>query len=144
MILYADTSLLVSYYVSDANSVRAQTLLHATTDPLIFTGLHRLELRNALALGVFRQILTPAQAYAAWSNITQDIRSRRLFPQPVNWAPVFRTAAQWAARHSGGIGCRTLDILHVATAWKLQAREFLSFDGRQRTLAQQLRFTVKP
>ena len=66
--LYADSSLLVSYYVNDANSARAQALIHTATDPLVFTGLHRLELRNALALGVFRQLLTPAQARATWSD----------------------------------------------------------------------------
>ena len=50
MRVYADTSLLISYYINDSNSVRAQAVLHATTDPVPFTGLHRLEMRNALAL----------------------------------------------------------------------------------------------
>jgi predicted nucleic acid-binding protein len=141
---YADTSLLVSYYVNDANSARAQALLHAVTGPLSFTGLHRLELRNALALGVFRHLLTPAQAHAAWNDIERDIRAGRLFPEPLNWGPVFRAAAQWAARHSAGIGCRSLDILHVATARKLAATEFFSFDSRQRSLAQVLGLTLRP
>jgi hypothetical protein len=65
MSLYADTSLLISYYINDSNSARAQSLIHATTDSLPFTGLHRLEMRNALALGVFRHVLTPAQISAA-------------------------------------------------------------------------------
>lgn len=144
MSIYADTSLLVSYYVNDSNSVQAQTLVNAATAPMIFTGLHRVELRNALALGVFRQILTPAQAQAAWNDIARDVRSGLLFPQPVNWVPIFRTASQWAAKYSTTIGCRSLDILHVATARKLTATEFLSFDVRQRSLAQQLGLTVRP
>jgi hypothetical protein len=72
---YADTSLLISYYINDSHSVSAQGLLHATTDPLPFTGLHRLEMRNALALGVFRRILTSAQVSAAWSDVEHDLRS---------------------------------------------------------------------
>jgi predicted nucleic acid-binding protein len=144
MSLYADTSLLVSYYVNDANSARAQALIHPATDPFVFTGLHRLELRNALELGVFRQLLTPAQSQAAWNDVERDIRAERLFPQPVNWVPVLRAAAQLAAQHSGGLGCRSLDILHVATARNLIATQFLSFDARQRALAQQLGLTVKP
>ncbi|MBI4662294.1 MAG: type II toxin-antitoxin system VapC family toxin [Verrucomicrobia bacterium] len=144
MSLYADTSLLVSYYVSDANSAFAQTLIQAASDPLMFTGLHRLELRNALELGIFRQLLTPVEAQAAWNDVQRDIRAGRLLAHPVNWVPVFRVAAQWAARHSAGIGCRSLDILHVATARKLGATEFLSFDDRQRSLAQLLGFAVKP
>jgi len=141
---YADSSLLVSYYVNDASSARAQALVHAINGPLVFTGLDRLELRNALELGVFRQLLTPAQSRAAWNNIEQDIRAGRLFPQPLNWVPVFRVAAQLAVRHSAGIGCRSLDILHVAVARKMAATEFLGFDGRQRSLAQALGMTVRP
>ena len=53
MSLYADTSLLISYYINDSNSASSQALIQATTDPLPFTGLHRLEMRNALALGCF-------------------------------------------------------------------------------------------
>jgi predicted nucleic acid-binding protein len=144
MILYADTSLLVSYYVNDVNSAKAQAVVHAATDPLLFTGLHRLEIKNALELGVFRQLLTPAQARATWNTIEQDLRAGRLFPQPLNWVPVFRTAAQWATAHSASIGCRSLDILHVSAARKLGATEFFSFDGRQRSLAQAVGLTVSP
>lgn len=144
MSLYADTSLLVSYYVNDANSARAQALIQAAIDPLVFTGLHRLELRNALELGVFRQLLTTAQSQAACNDVERDIRAGRLFLQPVNWVPVFRAAAQLAARYSGGLGCRSLDILHVAVARNLTTTQFLSFDGRQRSLAQRLGLNVKP
>ncbi len=82
MSVYADTSLLISYYINDSNSASAQGVIHATTDPLPFTGLHRLEMRNALALGIFRRILTAAQVSAAWSDVERDLRSGRLVPQP--------------------------------------------------------------
>jgi hypothetical protein len=97
MIVCADTSLLISYYINDSNSGTAQALIHAVSDPLPFTGLHRLEMRNALALGVFRRILTATQVGAAWSDVERDLRSGRLVPQPINWTPVYRAAAQWAA-----------------------------------------------
>jgi predicted nucleic acid-binding protein len=144
MTFYADSSLLISYYVNDSNSASAQAIIHATTDPLPFTGLHRLEMRNALALGVFRRILSPAQVSAAWSDVERDLRSGRLFPQPVNWAPIYRAAAQWAALHSPAIGCRSLDVLHVTLAKKLGVHEFLIFDARQKSLALALAMTVKP
>jgi len=144
MSLYADTSLLISYYINDSNSLSAQNVLRRAVEPLPFTGLHRLEMRNALALGVFRRILTSAQASAAWSDVERDLRSGRLVPQPVNWIPVFRAAAQWAALHSPRIGCRSLDVLHVALAKTLQAREFFTFDERQKSLALALGLAVKP
>jgi len=144
MSLYADTSLLISYYINDSNSTGAQSLIHAATEPLPFTGLHRLEMRNALALGVFRRILSPAQVSAAWSDVERDLRSGRLVPQPVNWRPIYRAAAQWAALHSPTIGCRSLDVLHVTLARKLKADDFFTFDARQKSLALALGLTVKP
>ncbi|MGA3179608.1 MAG: type II toxin-antitoxin system VapC family toxin [Verrucomicrobiota bacterium] len=143
MKFYADTSLLISYYINESNSARAQSLIHATAGPLPFTGLHRLEMRNALGLGLFRHVLTPAQINAAWSDIERDLRAGRLLPQPINWLPVFRAAAQWAAIHSPKVGCRSLDVLHVATARKLDAVEFITFDARQKALAQALGLSVK-
>ena len=144
MSLYADTSLLISYYINDSNSARAQSLIQATTGPLPFTGLHRLEMRNALALGVFRHVLTPAQISAAWADVGRDLRAGRLLPQSINWMPVLRSAAQWAALHCTSIGCRSLDVLHVATAKKLNAVEFFTFDTRQKALAHVLGLTVQP
>ena len=144
MNLYADTSLLISYYISDSNSARAQSLVHSTAGPLPFTGLHRLEMKNALALGVFRHVFTPAQVCAAWFNVERDLRAGRLLPQAINWAPVFRTAARWAVLHCATLGCRSLDILHVAAAKKLGASEFFTFDAREKSLAHLLGLIVRP
>ena len=144
MSVYADTNLLISYYINDSNSVRAQSVIHAMIDPLPFTGLHRLEMRNALALCVFRRILTAAQAGVAWSDVERDLRSDRLVPLPVNWTPVYRSAAQYAAAHGPTIGCRSLDVLHVTLAKTLKVTEFFTFDARQKSLALTLGITVKP
>jgi predicted nucleic acid-binding protein len=144
MSLYADTSLLISYYINDSNSASAQALIHATTDPLPFTGLHRLEMKNAFALGIFRRIVSPAQANAAWSDVQRDLQGGRLVPQLVNWGPIYRAAAQWASVHSPTIGCRSLDVLHVTLAKKLNTVEFFTFDARQKALAVALGITVKP
>jgi hypothetical protein len=122
MTLYADTSLLVSYYIPDANTANAQALLGALNDPLPFTGLHRLEMRNAFALGVFRRLFGPSQVSAAWRNVERDLRSGRLIPEAVNWPPIYRRAARMAAQHCQVLGCRSLDVLHVSAAEHLRAR----------------------
>jgi predicted nucleic acid-binding protein len=144
MSVYADTSVLVSYYVKDSNSPGAQTVIHSATGPLPFTGLHRLEMKNAMALGIFRRILTPDRVSASWSDVERDLRSRRLVPEPVKWSPVYRAAAQWAAIHSPATGCRSLDVLHVTLAKRLNVAEFFTFDARQKSLALALGMTVKP
>jgi predicted nucleic acid-binding protein len=144
MSIYADSSLLISYYITDSHSSNAQSLIHSSGGPLPFTGLHHLEMRNALALGVFRRILTPAQVNAAWSDVERDLRSGRLLPRHVRWQPIYRATAQWAAIHGPSIGCRSLDVLHVTLAKKVKFREFLTFDARQKSLAVTLGLAVKP
>jgi hypothetical protein len=52
---YADSSLLVSCYIPDANMAAAKPYLLGITEPLVFTALHELEVRSAFELGVFRK-----------------------------------------------------------------------------------------
>ncbi len=40
------------------------------------------------------------------------------------------------------LGCRTLDIIHVAAAIVLGAKIFITFDGRQAALAKQAGLAV--
>lgn len=142
--LYADTSVLVSYYVSDANSARATAAVNAAAEPFAFTALHRLEIRNALDLAVFRKRITSVQAEAAWRDVIRDVRARLLMSVTPDWRRVFRDAARLAAKHSATIGTRSFDILHVAAARDLAVGDFYSFDGRQVALARAIGLRVLP
>lgn len=53
---------------------------------------------------------------------------------PADWAEVHRLAERLSATHTVANGFRTMDTLHVATALHLGAREFLTFNLRQRQL----------
>ena len=139
---YADSSFLVSCYISDVNTPRAKAYLLQKGVPLAFTALHALETRNAFKLGVFRGLFGAADANAAWTNLEKDLRRGLLAKTSVNWPVVFRIAARFSERHSTIVGARSFDILHVATARTLRAVEFVSFDGRQRTLAAAVGLTV--
>jgi predicted nucleic acid-binding protein len=48
---------------------------------------------------------------------------------------MFERAQALAGKHTGRLGVRSLDILHVAVALELQAEAFLTFDRRQARLA---------
>jgi hypothetical protein len=109
-----------------------------------FTPLHVLELRNAFKLGIFRKLLTAAEAAAAWRNAERDLRSGRLVRQPVKWPSVFRLAARLSEQHSSEFGTRSLDIVHIASAKLSRVDEFLSFDSRQRDLASAIGLKVNP
>lgn len=141
---YADSSFLVSCYVTDANTSEANAYLLRTGVPMVFTTLHALEVRNAFQLGVFRGLFSAADAAAARANLEEDLRSGRLVKKTVKWPVALRIAARFSERHSSAIGTRSLDILHVAAAKALRSAEFVSFDARQRTLAASVGLKVAP
>jgi predicted nucleic acid-binding protein len=61
-----------------------------------------------------------------------------------DWPDVHRLAETISKRHTIAGGHRSLDVLHVATALHLGAREFLTFDTNQRKLAAAEKLKVKP
>jgi hypothetical protein len=139
---YADTSLLFSLYSTDANSPRADAWRLANPDPLPFTAFHRLELRNALHLAVFQKRLTPIETQSAWQEVENDIAAGLLVVRGGLWHRVLVDAESYATDHTSTIGCRTLDILHVAAAKLIGAAGFCTFDTRQSNLAKELGMTA--
>jgi predicted nucleic acid-binding protein len=135
MRVYADSSFLVSCYLLDANTGLAKAFLSDHDGPLPFTALHELEVRNALRLGVFRQVITDEQAKAAAAAIDADVRNGRLVRTPVKWSAAFRATLRLSEQHAATTGTRSLDILHIASARALRMKELATFDSRQRTLA---------
>ena len=64
--------------------------------------------------------------------------------EPVDWAKVISRAEQLSARHTAKSGHRGFDILHVASALELGAKELLTFDAQQSALAKAVGLKVKP
>jgi predicted nucleic acid-binding protein len=144
MACYADTSVIVAYYGHDALSPQAQSLMRSLGQSVFFTALHRLEIKTALKLAVFRGRRTPLEAADSLGQMSVDVRARKLRRTRLDWEPVFRTAARMGWAHSAQLGVRSFDALHVAAAVALGTRDFLSFDARQRSLAQAVGLVVLP
>ncbi len=69
-------------------------------------------------------------------NLIQADRGSGVLVAPASpWRIPFRFATQLAMVHSPTIGCRSLDILHCASAVDLQTVEFVTTDERQSRLA---------
>jgi predicted nucleic acid-binding protein len=111
---------------------------------LPLTTLGRFELLNAIRLSVFRQQLNPRVAATDVLTIKADIESGVLEVISCDWAAVHAEAERLSAGHTAEGGHRSMDILHVATALSMGAKEFLSFDGKQTRLASAEGLTVKP
>ena len=130
---YLDTGCLVKLYYPEPDSPKVIALVQ--NQPIFFTPLHELEMTNALQLKVFSKSATTAQVAAARALVAADLRSGILVSTDGQWKDAFAEAVKLANQHSGSIGCRSLDVLHCATAKVLAASEFVSTDGRQRQLA---------
>ena len=144
MVAYADTSFLFSLYGHDANSPEARSIGDALETPLVFTPLHRHELRNAFRLAVFRKSMTLARCQAVFAELDADTTVGALVETPVAWAEVFAEAEALSAAHTEKLGTRGFDVLHVAAAAALGAKEFYTFDARQKALAVKAGMKVKP
>ena len=89
--------------MGDANTPGALRFRQATPAPLPFTELHRLELRNAFGLALFRKHIAAATAEAAWTNVEADLQAGVLVFSAVLWPDVFREAVEeTASRRSAG------------------------------------------
>ncbi len=111
---------------------------------LYFTPLQRLELRNALRNAVGWQQMTAAACRAAFRQIDEDLRDQLLIHTPVDWLNAFRRAEALSEEYAVDQRQRAIDLLHVAIALECGAKIFLSFDKRQRRLAQVAGLKVKP
>jgi hypothetical protein len=144
MSVYADTSFLASLYLRDSNSPRALSWLRNHDRPLAFTPLQRHELRNAIRLAIFRGIVSVSAGRTALGLIDQDISSGNLIETPLDWAAALSAAGQLGEAHTESLGIRSLDLLHVGAALSLHARQFVTFDLRQRAAAAAANLDLAP
>ena len=144
MVAYADTSFLFSLYAQDANTVRAAQTAGALDASLVLTPLQQYELRNAFRLAVFRGNINAGECRALLDTVEADIKTGALAETPVAWAEVYAEAEALSAAHTGRLGTRASDVLHVAAAAALGAKDFFTFDARQKALAKKAGMKVKP
>lgn len=140
---YADTSFLVRIYLTESDSSKALSFMARLSEPLPFTPLHRLELRNAFRLAVFRKQIDVYRRDAAIADLDSDLADEILVHTPVPWTDAFREAEALGKNYTESLGVRSVDLFHVALAFALGARHFLTFDSRQLQLAEAAGLKVK-
>lgn len=143
MVAYADTSFLFSLYAQDVNTARAAKLAETVHGALIVTPLQHFELRNALRLSVFRGNIAEDECRRLLDLIDADTRAGALVDTPVSWVEVYAAAEALSAAHTWKEGARAIDVLHVASAAALGAKNFFTFDARQKALAFKAGMKVK-
>jgi predicted nucleic acid-binding protein len=138
---YPDTSFLCALYRLQVNSPQAAACFAAMLGPLEVTSLLLYEFRQAVRFQIRLHRLDATKGYSKaegtkmLADLKSDLVSGAVAIVPAPWHLVHAAAERLSELYTDANGHRAMDILHVATAVHLGAKEFLTFDGRQRTLA---------
>jgi predicted nucleic acid-binding protein len=143
LISYADTSFLVALYLPDSNSPSAMTELSKKPQRLAVTPFSIFEFTNAVCARRFRGDISNQDTNRVLELFRNNLFSGA-FGQHGLPGGIWDRAAELAEAHTSRLGCRTLDVLHVAIAMELGANTFYTFDIRQKALAHVVRMKVRP
>ena len=104
-------------------------------DPLLVTHHGRVELTNGIGLAAYRGFITNEAHVAALTALDDDFDKGRYKQGDVLWRATLRRAGELSREHTRSFGCRSLDVIHIASAIELEFKQFATFDVRQRQLA---------
>jgi len=139
-----DTSFLFSLYGQDINTLKAAALARQLEQPVSLTVLNEFEFLNAVELSMFRKILPPPLGAAMIAAFASDLAAGSAVIESCNLGQIMAEAKRISGAYTAAGGYRSFDILHVAAALQLTARNFFSFDARQRALAKVAGLKVLP
>lgn len=150
MIAFPDTSFLCALYVRQDNSLAAAAYFKTIPEALHVSSLMLYEFRQSVRFQVWLHARDKSKGYpqtiaeAALGKLQANMEAGAVVPVTTDWPDVHRLAETLSKRHTMAGGHRSLDVLHVATALHLGARDFLTFDTNQRKLATAEKLKVKP
>lgn len=134
--IYVDPSALLKLYVHESESRAMIGWRAGTRGALPITHHSRAEVVNGICLAKFgRRDMSPAALRDALASFEEDFAAGRYVQADILWRSALRRAMDLSRDHTPELGCRTLDVLHVACALELGLPSFLTFDARQRKLA---------
>jgi predicted nucleic acid-binding protein len=143
--IYGDSSLLVALYRrGDAFHGVATKLVLWLKKPLPITLLAELELLNGLGRCLAGGLLDQVEHDAIIRQIEADEADGILVRPQLAESDIYAQARSLSRKYTPEISARSLDILHVASAIVLEATPFLSFDSKQRVLAQKVGLQLLP
>jgi hypothetical protein len=122
-------------YIHEPASAAMSAWRSRTKGALPVTPHGRLEIVNGICLAGFRKIISAEALSDAIVSFDEDLAEGRFVDADILWRATLRRARELSRAHTPALGCRTLDVLHVATAIELGLRYFVTFDSRQGQLA---------
>jgi predicted nucleic acid-binding protein len=139
---YPDTSFLCALYRLQVNSMDAAAYFAAMPGPLEVSTLLLYEFRQAVRFQIRLHSHDPSKGYPRaegikmLADLKSDLISGEVVTIPAPWPQIHLAAERLSELYTDASGHRFTDILHVATAIELGVKEFLTFDGNQKKLAE--------
>lgn len=141
MIAYPDTSFLCAFYRTQDNSDHAVAYRATMAEPLHVTRLLLWEFRQSVRFQAFRHSKNPSVGYPLkesekmLEDLAEDLGEGKVVSVDCDFISILVTGERISKTRTFAGGHRSFDILHIATAIELGAKEFLSFDANQIQLA---------
>lgn len=132
---YVDPSALLKLYVHQPESAAMSAWRSRVRGPLLVTHHGRVEVTNGICLAAFRADISAEAMRDALASFEEDFADGRYVRADLLWRAALDRARELSEEHTPRLGCRSLDVLHVAGALELGCKRFLTFDSRQRRLA---------
>ena len=133
--IYLDTSAFIKLYLREDGSAEVHGLVVAQREPLPVWHFMELEFLNALRFKVFLAELNPGDAERVVSLYLDRKRNGQYFAPHLDPIALHELSLQMTNR-TATIGCRALDILHVAAARLCESTLFVTANKRQAALAE--------
>jgi predicted nucleic acid-binding protein len=134
-VIYLDTSAFIKLYLHEEGSAEVHSLVVAQPEPLPVWHFLELEFLNALRFKVFLAEMSPDDVERLISLYLDRKRSGQYFAPHLDPIALHELCLQMTVR-TPILGCRALDILHVAAARLCDATVFITADKRQADLAE--------
>jgi len=139
MIIYCDTSFLVSYLNEDDSNHQAARDLAAKWDAndFVVCEVHLLELPAAVRAATHRtdDPVPPHIARRVINRFDRAVNSKLFLRKPLEMAQSVAMARSLGDTHGWQKRHTSFDLWHLAAAWSLSAGVFLTFDQRQGDIA---------
>jgi predicted nucleic acid-binding protein len=133
--IYLDTSALIKLYLNEEGTEEVHGIVVAQREPLPVWHFLELEFINAVRFKAFLSEMSLEDAERIVSLYLERKRSGQYFAPLLDPIALHESALQMT-RRTPSIGCRALDILHVAAARLCAATLFVTADKRQAALAE--------
>jgi predicted nucleic acid-binding protein len=134
--VYVDASALTRLYVHQEGSREMSVWRAKINGALPVTRHGRTEITNAICRAAFRGHISEHHLPVTLEQLSLDFANARLVQAEILWRAALNRASDLSREFTPTIGTRALDVLHVACAVELASRFFLTFNMKQRQLAE--------